>query len=659
LESQADGNLAKQTADLESRRAELQQQMRALEIRAREIDSLAAEVRQRESTLELRQQEIDERQSTLDTQFAAAEQLQSDAKQRVDTLESELQQTQASLQIAQQQLGKQAAEFDSERAAQAEMLKDRESALADSNEQSATALAELEIQRVELETRHAELETKHAELEAENTGLETERAELDAERAEFESQRSEFGQRETELGHRAAELEQLQETLAAKEQSIEQSARSLEEQGTLLGERALEISNRHTEVLKWQGEVESMRSSVKFAEGQKMDAEAAVLALQQTIHGLEAELISLRAELDAKTAQDDALSEEALTGRLPSDPSLASETHPLHDDSSAKPKEQRLQSFATRQEALSQREAELNLREDELTSRELDRQSDVAVTATTPDETVPLDETVKAGQDDLIQPEAVPAVDQGSTEKRASSWEEVLGWSRIDQDASESSEDPSASFGERDHFSADVSPATVSMMDLRRQEYKKRFGPCSNYHQDDDASMRVDVAVYPPGRGRDFATLVTSGMSDYPIPMPNGQRDVHAELLLYATHVDDSAVQILRGAAKVPFQSKQGLSIGTTGSLRGLKGLMQGSKHNDCVYMLPIVESDSKPIAAKELIGSTIQLFWLVTITDAERKLIDTGGIHRYLSLLQKNHHAVYFDLMRECYVKRKSWFRR
>jgi len=49
----------------------------------------------------------------------------------------------------------------------------------------------------------------------------------------------------------------------------------------------------------------------------------------------------------------------------------------------------------------------------------------------------------------------------------------------------------------------------------------------------------------------------------------------------------------------------------------------------------------------------------MVTISDAERKLIETSGIHKFLSLLERNKHAVYFDLTRDCYVKRKGWFRR
>ena len=198
-----------------------------------------------------------------------------------------------------------------------------------------------------------------------------------------------------------------------------------------------------------------------------------------------------------------------------------------------------------------------------------------------------------------------------------------------------------------------------AILQFRKQAFEKLFGPPIRYDVDDDPVMRVDISIHAPHEERDFTTLVTSGMSDYPIAMPNGQRSVRAELLLYVTHIDETAIEILRAAAKVPYQRKQGLTIGSTATLNEFRKLMQGSHQQHAVYLLPVIESDSKPIPAKDLLGNSIQLFWLVTITDGERKLIESSGIHKFMSLLERNNHAVYFDLTRDCYVKRKRWFRR
>lgn len=216
---------------------------------------------------------------------------------------------------------------------------------------------------------------------------------------------------------------------------------------------------------------------------------------------------------------------------------------------------------------------------------------------------------------------------------------------------------------ELDRTNQSSEPATStsheSVISFRKDALQQRFGPCIRYDVDPDTEMRVDVSVHGPHESRDYNTLVTSGMSDYPITMPNRQSTVRAELVFYATHIDETAITILRAAAKLPYQQGQGLAIGNTARLDHLRDVMSGSDQRDAVYLLPTVDSDSKPIPAKEILGNPIQLFWLVTITEAERKLIDTEGIHKFLPLLEKNNHAVYFDLMRDCYVKRKSWFRR
>ncbi|OYP31005.1 suppressor of fused domain protein [Rhodopirellula sp. MGV] len=261
-----------------------------------------------------------------------------------------------------------------------------------------------------------------------------------------------------------------------------------------------------------------------------------------------------------------------------------------------------------------------------------------------------------------------PALQDGNLE--VNSWEDIFGDGRREDaldDPVEAEIGDDAFELEEDQQSEEIEDASRSgvlydhdkIVAFRKQLFEEKFGPCIRYDRDIDPHMPIDVLIHGPHQSRDYTTLVTSGMSDHPIEMPNGQKTVCAELVFYAAHVDETAIQILRAAAKVPYQRNQPLSIGATATLNHLKDVMSGSQQKDAVYLLPTVQSDSKPIAVKEQLGHSIQLFWLVTITEAERKLIETSGIHKFLSLLQKNKHAVYFDLMRDCYVKRKGWFRR
>ena len=195
----------------------------------------------------------------------------------------------------------------------------------------------------------------------------------------------------------------------------------------------------------------------------------------------------------------------------------------------------------------------------------------------------------------------------------------------------------------------------------RAAEFERRFGPCAKVDEArSDDRMSIDVCIHPPHEERDFTTLVTSGMSNYPVPMPHGKRSVIAELLLYVTHVDRGSIELLRSAAMIPFIKKNGLAFGSTGSLLDQQVLgIEGSQLDSCVFMLPVIDADSKPVPPAKEGGPTTQPFWLVPITSAERKLIDFSGIHKFLPLLERNNHPIYFDATRECYVRRKSWFRR
>ncbi|MDV6032632.1 MAG: hypothetical protein F9B45_21615 [Phycisphaera sp. RhM] len=600
-------------AALNQRAAELQSREQAVQDRADELDARGSELDARGSELDARGSELDARGSELDargSELVQREQESEERTQQLDQRESELGQQQQEIQC------------------QSQELQQRE--------------ADLQVQQEQLDARAKELETLAGELEQQREHQAAREAE---QQADEESKRSELEQRESDLAARFAETQQLEARLQAEQAELQQRSEEL---------------NQREEALA--------------------DREQATRQLEQSLQ-----------------EQQLAAADQAAPAAQP--PAARDGARDASTESILEEKKRLLQEFADRQASLSRREAELIRRENELTRRELD--SVVTHDATTesgwelevesepapererePESKLQLAtapepaETVARAQDSEPRRPVEPVAAESdstsdSTSGVASSWQDVLGRAEEQPADFELAEYDGGSAarvtaaGEvavatqpKDDRS-DVAAAQPGLSELRRLAYEERFGPCSRYDVDDDPSMRVDVSVHLPDDARDFTTLVTSGMSDYPIPMPNGQRSVRAELLLYVTHLDELAIQILRGAAKLPFQKKKGLSIGTTESLDGLRDQLSGSQQKDCVYMLPVVESDSKPIPAKEVIGGVVQLFWLVTITEAERKLIDTGGIHKFLSLLEKNNHAVFFDLMRDCYVKRKGWFRR
>lgn len=538
--------------------------------------------------------------------------------------------------------------------------------------------AKFDQQRQELQDRQAELDEQSKALESAAAQSQSERdqfreklAELDQREKDFEEKRQVFDEQEQQLAGRSEELNARAEQLKQADEEHAATQRELETRATELDERSAELESRAAELESRSAELDEREADVQRNEDELQQQREQLESESSELTARASQLAARSGELDARAADLDAQAREPVSqpDSLTPVPSLApfSDAGEAAVVNTADAKENLLQEFAERQAELARRESELVEREEELAERERSlatgpslehaASEDLAAETVGSNGQSEVDESHHVGQEVTDQDEVT----------LPSTWEEIL----VDDEPDDAfSEDASSAPSFQETLAAetatltattasDTSVAQVDLWEFRRQQFKRRFGMPSREHLDPDTQMRVDVIVYPPSGDREMHTLITNGMSDYPIPMPNGQRSVRAELLLYATQVETHAIEILRAAAKIPFRKKQGLSIGTTGTNEELRSLLSGSNQEDCVYMLPVIESDSKPIHAKEQLGSSIQLFWMLTISAAERKLIDNTGIHKFLPLLEKNKHSVYFDLMRECYVKRKGWFRR
>ncbi|WP_372896022.1 suppressor of fused domain protein [Stieleria sp.] len=692
-------------AALNQRAAELQSREQAVQDRAEELDARSSELDARDIELDARSSELDARDSELDARGT-----------ELDARSSELDTRDNELDSRGQELDVRANEFEQreqELTQREQAFEQREQAFEQREQELTQREQELTQREQEFEQREQEFEQREQEFEQREQELEERTQQLDQRESELGQQQQEIQCQSQELQQREADLQLQQKQLDARAKELDTLAGELDQhrelQAAREAEQATSFQQRETTLAQQQADDESKRSELeqresdlaaRFAETQQLEArlQAEQAELQQHSEELNQREEALADREQATRQLEQSLQEQQLAAAdqaapVAPPPAASDDARDASAESILEEKKRLLQEFADRQASLSRREAELIRRENELTRRELDSvvthdattesgwelevepeaqlaQELESVTAPEPAESVT---TVQDSEPRRPVEPAAAESDSTSdlTSAAASSWQDVLGRAEEQPADFELAEYDGVS-AERVTAAGEVAVATqpeddrsdgaaaqTGLSELRRLAYEQRFGPCSRYDVDDDPSMRVDVSVHLPEDARDFTTLVTSGMSDYPIPMPNGQRSVRAELLLYVTHLDELAIQILRGAAKLPFRKKKGLSIGTTESLDGLRDQLSDSQQKDCVYMLPVVESDSKPIPAKEVIGGVVQLFWLMTITEAERKLIDTGGIHKFLSLLEKNNHAVFFDLMRDCYVKRKGWFRR
>ena len=720
LESRQE-KLESREQELESRQEKLESREQELESRQEKLESREQELESREQGLESREQELTAKSDQLDTQQEEAleearkrieventarvrefaEQSESLQERERELFESEerIAIDQASCDSLRQGLEQRDSELNS-RAAEIdranESLEERQGALSEKEQAIESKQSELAEQQSLLTERESELDTRDAQVQSAQRDLEAQRMAADADAAALEQLKQNVTALESELASVKETLsEQTSELNVLRDQSLTATADI----------QQIELSGDLTSVTDPPVEMvlsEKNRLLAEFASRQESlsQRESELIRREEELTRRELKITAIGASAD-ETAGVSAVGQGDIGTKEIRDvesPSFAS--NELEDLEKPGSVEQSPDSWVRHSEEISTEEVHAGSNSQPSSWREV-----LAASSDSEDAAQGLPPEIDQGDPRFAPVEAIDAKEEAADLYQVEGADQpfindpsgavaesdtAVGVSVLSSEADSSVEGAGGVWGHRlpSEISPDELPAfdgyasgksdlpdvstespkpvekpgaanPVTLMDIRRKAYEDRFGPCARYDADEDSSMRVDISVHQPAGSRDFTTLVTSGMSDYPIPMPNGQRSVRAELLSYATHVDEVAIEVLRGAAKIPFQNQQALSIGAVGSLSEMKSTLSGSNQSDCVYMLPVVESDSKPIATKDISGSSIQLFWLVTISDAERKLIETNGIHRFLALLEKNNHSVYFDLMRDCYLKRKGWFRR
>ena len=188
---------------------------------------------------------------------------------------------------------------------------------------------------------------------------------------------------------------------------------------------------------------------------------------------------------------------------------------------------------------------------------------------------------------------------------------------------------------------------------LRRSEYLRRFGACSHVARPQDSSgVPVDIYVFPATEHRPITTLVTSGMSDCRMPVPQGRCSPRAELVLYVNEIKAEYVNLLYFLAQIPLQQHKALRYGTAISHGNPpRPILPGSMLDGYVFMIPSVPSDFEIHQSTRIGDDSLQLLWVVPTTLAERIFLAKQGMSRFCRLLDQNQHGLAFDPTRRCYV--------
>lgn len=201
------------------------------------------------------------------------------------------------------------------------------------------------------------------------------------------------------------------------------------------------------------------------------------------------------------------------------------------------------------------------------------------------------------------------------------------------------------------------------MSAVRQKIYPSYFGPKFKVVRDASGEKpAIDVVIFEPGtskRGteRDYYCLVTSGMSDKPMRIPDGATFARAELLLYVEKPTDIHINVLQWLARLPHQQKTTwYGPGTTMTNGNPPQPIFDDSELDCyLFLSSIVGEDD--VVHRELIldGDPTTLLWVVPIANRECQYIIKSGLDDFLEILDKANFSFVLNEKRRSCIKGKK----
>ncbi|MDD4269672.1 MAG: suppressor of fused domain protein [Pirellulaceae bacterium] len=197
---------------------------------------------------------------------------------------------------------------------------------------------------------------------------------------------------------------------------------------------------------------------------------------------------------------------------------------------------------------------------------------------------------------------------------------------------------------------------TAGFAGQRERIYEEFFGPSAQvFHEMSPRVPHIDVRQFGPGHaGRDFHTLVTSGMSDSAMSLPPGAADAtsRVELILYCREPEQAHLETLRHLAHYPHDHHTWLGTGHTMPNGHPPEPIWGSPALDTFLFLPTILVPDMTLPDRlKLNGESVEFLWVVPISSAECDLKRKQGIDELLDLFDRFEHPPIFDPNRACYV--------
>lgn len=205
-----------------------------------------------------------------------------------------------------------------------------------------------------------------------------------------------------------------------------------------------------------------------------------------------------------------------------------------------------------------------------------------------------------------------------------------------------------------------LSDTPVEWVQQRERHYEQWLGPCASvYHEVVPQVPHIDVYIFPPSpeRKRPFYTLITGGMSDHPMHLPDGvdRSLARAEMIMYIPEIEVQPystqscleVEMLRFMARFPFEYQTWLAVGhTVPNGNPPSPIAPGSLLTTALFLPPLFEPGGF-VDGLTLSGEKVNFLWLQPITDAECQLKLARGAEALIDLMEEHQLSPVLHLQR------------
>jgi len=184
----------------------------------------------------------------------------------------------------------------------------------------------------------------------------------------------------------------------------------------------------------------------------------------------------------------------------------------------------------------------------------------------------------------------------------------------------------------------------------REEAYERAFGVQAQIlHSTDHKAPHIDLYVFPADGQRDFVAVLTGGMSDLAMAVPDGSSaEPHIELIMGIGQHQHWATNLLKLVAEYPFEGGTFYDVHHTVPFGGELG--DGSSLSAFLFVRPSFLPEG--LARFEVDGKRIGFLHAVPITTAEHQFAVAEGSDKLEALLETHGYLITRDPNRQSVVK-------